>query len=189
MFDGGETPKKVQKRKTSMVSLLEGYGENDIDRTITTANKSTKITTNSTLKAQKSTTTIHSLNQDFYLTEVKDDVGKLQTDLGKEQEKNLVLQKMLAKCKKDLVAQKRTITNYRKAVAEMQKDFFAAAPSQHTGQSSKITMSSIRRLSSIKHNEMLITEENSMKGQGENESQTSQAMRDHEFGDSTSKVQ
>ena len=100
-----------------------------------------------------------------------------------------MLQQMLAKCKKDLVAQKRTITNYRKAVAEMQKDFFAVAPAQSTGQSSTITMTSIGRLSGIKYNEISIADENSsIKGHGENESMTSQAMRDHEVGDSASKV-
>ena len=55
---------------------------------------------------------------------MKNDVGELETDLSKEKERNLKLQKMLEKCKKELMNQKRTIANYRKAVTDMQKDFF-----------------------------------------------------------------
>jgi len=78
-------------------------------------------------KVQKSTqdaSKIHSLYQDLYLTDLKNDVGELETDLSREKEKNLQLTQQLAKSKKELLNQKRTIANYRKAVTEMQKDFF-----------------------------------------------------------------
>ncbi len=45
-------------------------------------------------KVQKSTqdaSKIHSLYQDLYLTDLKNDVGELETDLSKEKEKNLQL--------------------------------------------------------------------------------------------------
>ena len=53
------------------------------------------------------------------MTDLKNDVGELETDLTKEKEKNLKLQQMLEKCKKELNNQKRTIANYRKAVTDM----------------------------------------------------------------------
>lgn len=46
----------------------------------------------STSVAQKSTqdaSKIHSLYQDLYLTDLKNDVGELETDLSREKEKNL----------------------------------------------------------------------------------------------------
>ena len=52
MLDVAETPTTVSKHKNSMVSLLEGLGENDFDQTITTTNQSANFTANSTLKAQ-----------------------------------------------------------------------------------------------------------------------------------------
>ena len=47
---------------------------------------------------------IHSLYQDLYLTDLKNDVGELETDLSKEKEKNLQLTQQLNKCKKELTA-------------------------------------------------------------------------------------
>ena len=47
---------------------------------------------NSSSKMQKSTqdaSKIHSLYQDLYLTDLKNDVGELETDLSREKEKNL----------------------------------------------------------------------------------------------------
>lgn len=48
---------------------------------------------------------------------------------------------MLNKCKKELLNQKRTITNYRKAVTDMQKDFFGS--SSMGGPTSTITATSV----------------------------------------------
>lgn len=75
-------------------------------------------------KSAQDASKIHSLYQDLYLTDLKNDVGELETDLSKEKERNLHLLQQLNKCKKELINQKRTITNYRKAVTDMQKDFF-----------------------------------------------------------------
>ena len=44
---------------------------------------------------------------------------ELEEDLSKEKEKNLDLTQQLIKCKKELVNQRRTIANYRKAVTDM----------------------------------------------------------------------
>jgi len=39
----------------------------------------------------------------LYLTDLKNDVGELETDLSKEKEKNLQLTQMLNKSKKELI--------------------------------------------------------------------------------------
>ena len=68
---------------------------------------------------------------------MKNDIGELDTDLQMEKEKNLQLNQNLIKLKKELAAAKRTITNYRKIVTEMNKNFFkqdkTTAPSSYSG--------------------------------------------------------
>ena len=58
------------------------------------------------------------------------------------------LTQQLNKCKKELVNQRRTIANYRKAVTEMQKDFFAGGSGG--GPPSSITMTSVGRMSGMR---------------------------------------
>lgn len=68
---------------------------------------------------------------------MKNDIGELDTDLQQEKEKNMSLNKQLHKLKAELATAKRTITNYRKMVAENQKDFFkpskVSVPSTNSG--------------------------------------------------------
>jgi len=49
---------------------------------------------------------------------LKNDIGELDTDLQQEKEKNMQLIRQLQKLKAELASAKRTITNYRKMVAE-----------------------------------------------------------------------
>ena len=135
-------------------------------------------------KQQQDTGKIHSLYQDLYLTDLKNDVGELETDLTKEKEKNLKLQQMLEKCKKELNNQKRTIANYRKAVTDMQKDFFGLGSARGVPTTSSITMTSagmgVQRLGTNfeeheKADDALST--------------NSAARREREIRESTSKVQ
>ena len=91
---------------------------------------------------------------------------------------------MLNKCKKELIAQKRTITNYRKAVTDMQKDFFGG--SSMGGATSSITMTSVG-LGGFKNNAS-ISEEN-VDRVDDAISTTSGAVRDKEIKDSFNKVQ
>ena len=148
---------------------------------------------NSTSKVQKSTqdaSKIHSLYQDLYLTDLKNDVGELETDLSREKEKNLQLTQMLNKCKKELVNQKRTIANYRKAVTDMQKDFFGAGSAG--GPPSSITMTSVGRMSGMKRDISINDDAMGSAEKDKNDdavSSTSAAVRDREIQQSTNKVQ
>ena len=85
-------------------------------------------------------TKIHSLYQDLYLTDLKNDLGEVEGDLSKEKEKNLHLTQLLAKYKKELQGARRTIANYRKIVTEMQKNFFS---SKQGGPLTAMTMTSL----------------------------------------------
>ena len=67
-------------------------------------------------------------------------MGDLEADLSKEKEKNLLLINQLNKLKKELGKHKKTIENYRKAVTDMQKNFFTGA-GVGTGSVSSIGMS------------------------------------------------
>jgi len=62
---------------------------------------------------------VHSLYQDLYLTDLKNDLGEVEDVLSREKEKNLQLVQTVAKLKKELLNNKRTIANYRKIVTEM----------------------------------------------------------------------
>lgn len=137
-------------------------------------------------KVQKSTqdaSKIHSLYQDLYLTDLKNDVGELETDLSREKEKNLQLSQQLAKSKKELLNQKRTIANYRKAVTEMQKDFFAGSAG---GPPSSITMTSVGRMSGMKRD--VSHAEDIMTAADDAISTTSGLMREREIKEASSKV-
>ena len=196
IIDGEQASSSVSKHKNSLASLLDSYTEIDLDGVAT--NQSTETTTNTFRKrktkeltrqtSKVSNAQLHSLYQDLYLTDLKDDVGKLQTDLGKQQVKNLEMQQTLAKYKKEIAGLKRTIANYRKAVADMQKDFFAATPSQGNDvQSSIYTMTSFAMLSGFKRSARHLTEEGKVQRvSGEIipiETQTSQFNRENELGD------
>ena len=118
-------------------------------------------------------------------------MGELETDLSREKEKNLQLTQQLNKCKKELVNCKRTIQNYRKAVTDMQKDFFSSG-GKGGGPPSSITMTSIGKTSGIMKREVSHTED--VTGQGERQlpddvmSSTS-GMREKELKDAATKVQ
>ena len=98
---------------------------------------------------------------------------------------------MLNKCKKELVNQKRTIANYRKAVTDMQKDFFGAGSAG--GPPSSITMTSVGRMSGMKRD--ISINDDAMNNSAEKDknddavSSTSAAKRDREIQQSTTKVQ
>jgi hypothetical protein len=77
-----------------------------------------------TPKNEQSVGMIHSLYQDLYLTDLKQDLGDLDTDLQVEKARNLELTQAITKLKKEVKDNKRTIANYRKMVMDMQKDFF-----------------------------------------------------------------
>ena len=70
-------------------------------------------------------TKIHSLYQDLYLTDLKNDLGEAEGNLSQEKQRTLQLQRLVTKYKKELATAKKTITNYRKIVTEMQKNFFS----------------------------------------------------------------
>ena len=93
-------------------------------------------------------TKIHSLYQDLYLTDLKNDLGEVEGDLSKEKEKNLQLTQVLAKYKKELQGARRTIANYRKIVTEMQKNFFSSK--QGTGPLTAMTMTSLGGRSGVR---------------------------------------
>lgn len=80
---------------------------------------------------------IHSFYQELYLTDLKNDIGELDTDLQQEKGRNMKLNQQLNKLKEELATAKRTIANYRKMVTDMQKDFFKSskqtAPSTNSG--------------------------------------------------------
>ena len=86
-------------------------------------------------------TKIHSLYQDLYLTDLKNDLGEVEGDLSKEKGKNTHLIQIVEKYKKELHAAKRTIANYRKIVTDMQKNFFDSK--QGTGPLTAITATSM----------------------------------------------
>ena len=77
----------------------------------------------------------------MYLTDLKNDVGELETELTSEKEKNLVLTQQLAKAKKDIANLRKTIATYRKAATDMQKDFFTGG--RGGGPPSSVTMTSV----------------------------------------------
>ena len=83
---------------------------------------------------------IKSLRQDLYLTDLKNDVGELESELTTEKEKNLVLTQQLAKAKKDIANLRKTIASYRKAATDMQKDFFTGG--RGGGPPSSVTVTS-----------------------------------------------
>ena len=70
-------------------------------------------------KLNRDASQIHSLYQDLYLTDLKNDMGDLEAELSKEKEKNLHLVNQLNKLKKELNKHKKTIENYRKAATDM----------------------------------------------------------------------
>ena len=124
--------------------------------------------------------------QDLYLTDLKKDVDELENDLSKEKERNLKLQQIIEKCKKELNNQKRTIANYRKAVTDMQKDFFGAGSARGAPTTSSITMTSagfnMQRLGTNLNIEEHDKADDAL-------SKNSSARHEHEIRESTSKVQ
>jgi len=62
---------------------------------------------------------VHCLYQELYLTDLKNDLGEVEDVLSREKEKSLLLIQTVAKLRKELHNNKRTIANYRKIVTEM----------------------------------------------------------------------
>jgi len=95
----------------------------------------------------------------------------------------LQLTQQLAKSKKELLNQKRTIANYRKAVTEMQKDFFAGSAG---GPPSSITMTSVGRMSGMRRD--VSHAEDNMTAADDAISTASGMMQEREIKESASKV-
>lgn len=95
------------------------------------------------------------------------------------------LTQQLNKVRKELANQKRTITNYRKAVTDMQKDFFKGGSGG--GPPSSITMTSVGRLSGMKR-DVSHAEEMTVAGADDAISSTSGFQEKH-LKESASKVQ
>lgn len=115
-------------------------------------------------------------------------MGELEEDLSREKEKNLHLTQQLSKLKKEMVGMRRTITNYRKAVTEMQKDFFTGGAKG--GPPSSLTMTSIGKTSGIMKREVSHAEDVLAYPQHNDDVLSSTSgIRDKDFKDSTNKVQ
>lgn len=122
----------------------------------------------------------------MYLTDLKNDVGELEEDLSKEKEKNLQLTQQLNKFKKELANNKRTIANYRKAVTDMQKDFFKGGSGG--GPPSSITMTSVGRLSGMKR-DVSAAEEMTVAGATDDVISTTSGLQERQLKESANKVQ
>ena len=64
--------------------------------------KSQASVTKKSDKLNRDVSQIHSLYQDLYLTDLKNDVGELESDISKEKEKNVHLMNQINKLKKEL---------------------------------------------------------------------------------------
>ena len=64
--------------------------------------KSQASVTKKSDKLNRDASQIHSLYQDLYLTDLKNDVGELESDISKEKEKNAHLMNQINKLKKEL---------------------------------------------------------------------------------------
>ncbi len=65
---------------------------------------------------------IHSLYQDLYLTDLKNDIGDKELDLKAERVQNMMQTDHIKKLQNALVKARRTILTYRKLLGEMQND-------------------------------------------------------------------
>lgn len=64
---------------------------------------------------------IHSLYQDLYLTDLKNDLDEVEDTLQKEKEFNLHQNNQIAKLQKELNSAKRTIQTYRRIIIDQQR--------------------------------------------------------------------
>jgi hypothetical protein len=62
---------------------------------------------------------IHSLYNDLYLTDLKNDIGDKESDLKAEREHNMLQSDYIKKLKNQITNAKRTILIYRKLLSEM----------------------------------------------------------------------
>jgi hypothetical protein len=62
---------------------------------------------------------IHSLYNDLYLTDLKNDIGDKDSDLKAEREHNMLQSDYIKKLKNQITNAKRTILIYRKLLSEM----------------------------------------------------------------------
>ena len=96
------------------------------------------------------------------------------------------------KCKKELINCKRTINNYRKAVTDMQKDFFTGGAKG--GPPSSITMTSIGKTSNVMKREVSHMDEFLQLGGerpqvADDAMSSTSGMREKDLKDSANKVQ
>ena len=114
----------------SKMTLKNHIDSRDTDR-ITEMSKSlfefSKEKKSSKSPKNKDITKIHSLYQDLYLTDLKNDVEEGKNHLNYQKEINQEKSVTMDKQKKELAQAKRTITNYRKMISELQQELYRSA--------------------------------------------------------------